>query len=67
MNRTVRAAGAVNVGPGGRGSGMATATGGNGLSATKGWSPTVANLLVIIIVEIVVFAAIRYAFRVVIK
>lgn len=27
------------------------------------WSPTVANLLVILVLEVVAFAAIRYAFR----
>lgn len=29
----------------------------------KKWTPTVANLLVLIVVEMVAFAAIRYAFR----
>lgn len=29
------------------------------------WSPTVAHLLVLIVLEVVAFAAIRYAFRIV--
>jgi hypothetical protein len=33
----------------------------------KGWTPTVANLLVLVVVELAVFAAIRYAFRVLAK
>jgi hypothetical protein len=35
--------------------------------AAKGWSPTVANLLVLVVLEIAAFAAIRYAFRVLTK
>lgn len=37
----------------------------SGIQATKQWSPTVANLLVLVVLEIVAFAAIRYAFRIV--
>jgi len=61
MNRTVRATGAINAGPGAKGATVTTASGGVG--QTKGWSPTVANLLVILVVEIFAFAAIRYVFR----
>lgn len=35
--------------------------------AGSGWSPTVANLLVLIVLEVVAFAAIRYAFHIVQK
>lgn len=31
------------------------------------WSPTVANLLVLVVLEVVAFAALRYAFRIVAK
>lgn len=61
MNRTVRATGAINASPGARGAAVTTASGGVG--QTKGWSPTVASLLVILVVEIFAFAAIRYVFR----
>ena len=60
MRRTVRATGAVANGPGGGGS-MPISP---GAGQVKGWSPTVANLLVILIIEIALFSAIRYAFRV---
>lgn len=64
MRRTVRATGAVNVGPiGGKSVPSAAAT----TNAVKGFSPTVLNLLVILIIEIAVFSAIRYAFRVIQK
>lgn len=35
------------------------ATSGRGMAATSEWSPTVANLLVLIVVELVAFAALR--------
>jgi hypothetical protein len=34
-------------------------------AAAKGWHPTVANLLVLIVLELVAFAALRRLFRVV--
>lgn len=34
-------------------------TSGRGMAATSEWSPTVANLLVLIVVELVAFAALR--------
>ena len=44
------------------------AVGAGGVGATKnGWSPTVVNLLVLVVVEVAAFAAIRYAFRVLAK
>lgn len=33
------------------------------MSAAKGWHPTVANLLVLIVLELVAFAALRRVFR----
>lgn len=62
INRTVRPAGAVSASPdGGR------APNGVPMSAisqyAKGWSPTVANLLVLIVLELAAFAAIRYLFK----
>lgn len=36
---------------------------GNGSSSS--WTPTVAHLLVILVIEIAAFAALRYAFRVI--
>lgn len=35
-------------------------TSGRGLSATKTWTPTVANLLVLIVLEVLAFAGLRY-------
>ena len=35
-------------------------TSGRGLAATKDWTPTVANLLVLIVLELVAFAGLRY-------
>lgn len=35
-------------------------TSGRGLGGTKDWSPTVANLLVLIVLEVVAFASLRY-------
>lgn len=62
IRRTFRPAGAVSsaADPG------RTHTGGgmpSPVAAAKSWSPTVANLLVLIVVEIAAFAAIRYAFK----
>ncbi|MFJ8719747.1 hypothetical protein ACIRD9_42550 [Streptomyces violaceus] len=34
-------------------------TSGRGAAATKSWTPTVANLLVLVVVEVVAFAALR--------
>jgi hypothetical protein len=61
IRRTVRPAGAV----------AASADGGRGpngapmgmTQAAKGWSPTVANLLVLIVLEMAAFAGIRYLFK----
>jgi hypothetical protein len=64
IRRTVRASGAV----------AASADGGrapNGVSmpdlaragAGKGWSPTVVNLLVLVVLEVVAFGVIRYVFK----
>jgi hypothetical protein len=33
------------------------------LPGAKGWTPTVANLLVLVVLEIVAFGVIRYVFR----
>jgi len=57
-SRRVPAAGAVSSGadPG------RSPTGVTMQARTGQWSPTVANLLVILVVEIVVFAVIRYVF-----
>lgn len=35
-------------------------TSGRGMAATKEWTPTVANLFVLVVVEIIAFAALRY-------
>lgn len=32
-------------------------------SGAKEWSPTVVNLLILLVLEIIAFAAIRYVFR----
>lgn len=62
--RTVRPAGAVSVssdvGAGRAPNGVAMNLGPGG---AKGWSPTVANLLVLVVLEIVAFSVIRYAFK----
>lgn len=34
-------------------------TSGRGMAATREWSPTVANLLVLVVLEVVAFAALR--------
>lgn len=35
-------------------------TSGRGLSSTKSWTPTVANLLVLVVLEVIAFAGLRY-------
>lgn len=68
FNRTVRPYSAIAHGPNPRqplGVDVPTMSGGAG--ATKGWSPTVANLLVLLVLEIVAFALIRYLFHAVQK
>lgn len=35
-------------------------TSGRGFAATKEWTPTVANLLVLVVLEVIAFAALRY-------
>lgn len=35
-------------------------TSGRGLSSTKSWTPTVANLLVLVVLEVLAFAGLRY-------
>lgn len=35
-------------------------TSGRGLAGTSAWSPTVANLLVLIVLELIAFAGLRY-------
>lgn len=35
-------------------------TSGRGLGATREWTPTVANLLVLLVLELIAFAALRY-------
>lgn len=37
---------------------------GPSMTSTKGWHPTVANLLVLVVLELVAFAALRRVFRV---
>lgn len=34
-------------------------TSGRGVASTKSWTPTVANLLVLVVVEVVAFAGLR--------
>lgn len=64
INRTIRASGAVSSGSDvGRSPTGASMPDIRGVGAAKGWSPTVANLLVILILEIVAFAAIRVLFK----
>jgi hypothetical protein len=61
INRTVRPAGAVSPAAGtGRAPNGAAMT---DLRGVRGWTPTVANLLVLVVLEIVAFAAIRYVFH----
>lgn len=61
INRTVRPAGAVSVsgdpGRGPNGAAMPNASG------VRGFTPTVLNLVVLVVVEIVAFAAVRYVFQ----
>lgn len=62
IHRTVRpASGAPNAGAGPVPVGATVPV----VAGTKQWSPTVANLLVLVVLEIAAFAAIRYAFRIV--
>lgn len=62
IRRTVRPSGAVSASSdGGRspnGGAMSISS-----NAAKGWSPTVANLLVLVVVEIVAFGVIRHVFK----
>jgi hypothetical protein len=62
INRRVKAAGAVSSGAdvGRPPNGVPVDIRGNG---AKNWSPTVANLLVLVVLEIVAFGVIRYAFK----
>lgn len=63
INRTVRPGSAVATSADGRRSpsgGTMPDIRGNG---AKAWSPTVVNLLVILVLEIAAFAAIRYLFK----
>ena len=62
VNRTYRAAGAVGTGPG-RQIGVAPVVPNVAQRAASGWTPTVANLLVLVVVELAAFAAIRYLFK----
>lgn len=63
IRRTVRPAGAVTPGPGvgttSNGGAMPVGVGGG----PKKWTPTVANLLVLVVLEIVAFGVIRYVFK----
>ncbi len=60
IRRTVRAAGVVS-------SGADAGRSPNGVPmrdlSAKSWSPTVANLLVLLVLEIVAFGVIRYVFK----
>ncbi len=63
ISRTPRGAGAVSPSSDGNRSptgGRMPNLGGNG---PKQWTPTVANLLVILVLEIIAFAVIRHVFR----
>lgn len=63
INRRIPAAGAVSSGADvGRGPTGAPMPDIRGNGAAK-WSPTVANLLVILVLEIVAFGVIRYVFK----
>jgi hypothetical protein len=35
-------------------------TSGRGLASTQSWTPTVANLLILVVLEVVAFGALRY-------
>ena len=59
LSRRTPAAGAVSVGPD---PGARSPSGGIMQTRTAAWSPTVANLLVILVLEIVAFALIRTVF-----
>jgi hypothetical protein len=64
IRRTVRPGGAVSPGPtpGGTPTGGAM-PGVSAQGAAKGWTPTVANLMVLLVLEIVAFGVIRYVFK----
>jgi len=61
IRRTVRPAGAIAAGADGRRPPNGAPMPLN--STAKAWSPTVANLLVLVVVEIVAFGVIRHLFR----
>ena len=63
IRRTVRPAGAVAVGPDVQRSPSGANNMGRFSGAAQGWTPTVANLLVLVVLEIVAFAVIRYVFK----
>lgn len=64
IRRTVRPAGAVSSSSdGGRSPNGADMRDLSASGAAKGWSPTVANLLVLLVLEIVAFGVIRYVFK----
>lgn len=61
IRRTVRPAGAVSASAdGGRAPNGATV---NPNASAKAWTPTVANLMVLLVCEMVAFGVIRYMFR----
>lgn len=64
IRRNVRPAGAVVPGPGaGTTSNGGAMSGLHGAGDAKSWSPTVANLLVLVVLEMVAFSVIRYVFK----
>lgn len=67
MRRTVPANGAVRPGPGPGAGNLSTPTAPVGPRAASGWTPTVANLMVLLIMEIIIFALVRMVIRKVVK
>lgn len=63
INRTVRPAGAVAASADGGRSPNGARMPMSAAATAKGWSPTVANLMVLVVLEIVAFGLIRYAFK----
>lgn len=62
INRTIRPGAApASSGLGTQNSGASVAaTSGRGMASTSQWTPTVANLLVLVVLEVVAFGALRY-------
>jgi len=61
INRRIQASGVVSSSSDARGPSGGVMPLNRG--SAKGWSPTVANLLVLLVIEMVAFSVIRYVFR----